>query len=178
MEDVHVRRLREPDAGDGTGPGWRGECDFELRLHGGRATPALRPARTRVHSGSEGAIVHYNNTSAYQEFHSAPGEVWGASAWAQRNNYDDDDYDYGDGNLYLNITYLNGDGGEIATDWGGAQFLWTDWEHYSRTFPAAPAGTAKVRIGFYFDNSGKSYLDDCAIVAPVPGVTARGGCAT
>jgi len=127
-----------------------------------------------VHSGSKAAVVYDGNTSAYQEFHSAPGEVWGASAWAQRNNYDDDDYDNGDGNLNLNITYLNGDGGEIATDWGGARPLWQDWQHLSRTFPAAPAGTAKVRIGFYFDNSGKNYLDDCAIVAPVPGVTARG----
>ena len=27
-----------------------------------------------VHSGSKGAVVYYGNTSAYQEFHSAPGE--------------------------------------------------------------------------------------------------------
>jgi RHS repeat-associated protein len=127
-----------------------------------------------VHSGSKAAVVYDGNTSAYQEFHSAPGEVWGASAWAQRNNYDDDDYDYGDGNLYLNITYLNGDGGVISYDSSGARPLWQDWQHLSRTFPAAPAGTVKVQIGFYFDNSGKNYLDDCAIVAPVPGVTARG----
>ena len=90
-------------------------------------------------------------------------------AWAQRNNFDeDDDTDYGDGNLYLTITYLNGDGGTISYS-SGAWPLWQEWQHFWRTFPAAPAGTAKVRIGFYFDNSGKNYLDDCAIVAPAPG---------
>ena len=62
----------------------------------------------------------------------------------------------------------------ISYDSSGARPLWQEWQHFSRTFPAAPAGTAKVRIEFFFDAYGKNYLDDCAIVAPVPGVTARG----
>jgi RHS repeat-associated protein len=57
----------------------------------------------------------------------------------------------------------------------GESDLWSSlgssWQQYSQTFPAAPAGTAKVLIGYAFDTGEDNYLDDCAITSPA---SARG----
>jgi RHS repeat-associated protein len=115
-----------------------------------------------AHSGSWGVE---GGGTIYQDLPSSPGDVWTASAWAMENDWQDN----GDGSMGIQVVFLDGNGSVIA-NYPPTYFDVEDWQHFSYTSQAAPAGTAKARIYFSQDQNG--YLDDCAGTGPAP--VARG----
>ena len=116
-----------------------------------------------AHSGSAG-VEGGGGSAMYQDLPSSPGDVWTVSAWATENDWEDN----GDGAVTFQVLFMDANGNSLPSPvvayFGGVE----NWQQFTQIFPAAPAGTAKVRISFNGDQGG--YMDDCAATgaAPVP----------